>query len=127
MPEHPICHVEIPASDPAALSAFYAAVFDWHMQADPASNNHLFQPRRGPGGAFVKADDTARAQIGQVLIYISTDDINATLAQAEAQGAKTLPPKKEVSYGWFAIFADPSIEGRCEQRRASRRRSDHHV
>lgn len=108
MPEHPICHVEIPASDPATLSRFYAAVFDWQMQADLASNYHMFQPQLGPGGAFVMADDTTGRQIGQVLMYIATDDIDATLATAEAHGATTLTPKTEGPFGWSAVFADPS-------------------
>ncbi len=108
MPEHPICHVEIPATDPATLSRFYAEVFAWQMQDDPASNYHMFQPQRGAGGAFVTAEDTPGSQIGQVLIYIATDDIDATLATAEAHGATTLTPKTEGPYGWFAAFADPS-------------------
>lgn len=38
MPDHPICHVEIPAIDPATLSTFYAEVFGWQIQADPSGN-----------------------------------------------------------------------------------------
>lgn len=108
MSDHPICHVEIPASDPAAASVFYAGVFDLPIQADPALNYHMFEPQRGPGGAFVQVGATAGAKIGEVLIYVSTDDIDATLAKAEALGAKTLTPKTEVPYGWFAVFADPA-------------------
>jgi len=108
MPDHPICHVEIPSSDPAALGRFYTAVFDWSMQADPASDHQFFQPQRGPGGAFVKVDDATGAQSGHVLIYISTDNIDGTLATAEAHGATTLTPKTEGPFGWFATFADPA-------------------
>jgi predicted enzyme related to lactoylglutathione lyase len=108
MSDHPICHVEIPAIDPTTLSTFYAEVFDWQIQADPTSNYHLFQPQRGPGGAFVQVEETTGTKIGQILIYISTDDIDATLAKAEAKGAKTLTPRTEVPHGWFAVFADPS-------------------
>ena len=95
MSDHPICHVEIPAIDPATTSKFYAEVFDWQIQADPALNYHMFEPQRGPGGAFVQVGETTGAKIGEVLIYVSTDDIDATLAQAEALGAKTLTPKTE--------------------------------
>jgi uncharacterized protein len=41
------------------------------------------------------------------LIYISTDDIDATLAKAESLGAKTLTPKTEAPYGWLAVLTDP--------------------
>jgi uncharacterized protein len=108
MADHPICHVEIPATDPAAASRFYAEVFDWQMEADPTRNYHMFEPQHGPGGAFVPVGETTGARIGEVLIYIFTDDIDATLAKAEALGAQTLTPKTEVPHGWFAVFADPA-------------------
>ena len=109
MADHPICHIEIPALDPKAAGAFYAEVFGWQIQADPVRNYHLFEPQRGPAGAFVQAGEATGAKVGEVLIYIFTDDIDATLAKAKAQGATTLTPKTEVpNNGWFAIFADPS-------------------
>jgi predicted enzyme related to lactoylglutathione lyase len=107
MSDHPICHVEIPAIDPATASTFYADVFGWQIQVDPTRNSHMFHPQGGPGGAFVEVGETTGAKIGEVLIYVSTDDIDATLAHAEALGAKTLTPKTEIPYGWFAVFADP--------------------
>ena len=108
MANHPICHVEIPAIDPAAAGAFYAEMFGWQIQVDPVRNYHLFEPQRGPGGAFVQVGETAGAKIGEVLIYVFTDDIEATLAKAEALGAKTLTPRTEIPQGWFAVFADPA-------------------
>lgn len=108
MSDHPICHVEIPARDPAAAGRFYAEMFGWQVQVDPARNYHLFEPQRGPGGAFVQVGETNGAKIGEVLIYVFTDDIEATLAKAEALGAKTLTPKTEIPQGRFAVFADPA-------------------
>ena len=72
MSDHPICHVEIPALDPATLSTFYAEVFDWHTQADPTSSYHLFQPQRGAGGAFVQVEEATGTKVGQVLICSRT-------------------------------------------------------
>ncbi len=108
MSEHPICHVEIPALDPAAAGAFYTEVFGWQVQVDPARNSHLFEPQTGPGGAFVQVGETTGAKVGEVLIYVFTHDIDATLAKAEALGAETLTPKTAVPQGWFAVFADPA-------------------
>ncbi len=108
MSDHPICHVEIPATDPDAASTFYADLFNWQIETDPTRNYHMFQPQRGPGGAFVEVGKATGARIGEVLLYVSTDDIDATLAHAEALGAKTLTPKTEVPHGWFAVFADPT-------------------
>src|SRR5436305_615621 len=96
---------------PKYVASTTLAEMTWHatlIQADPALNYHRFEPQRGPGGAFVQVGETTGAKIGQMLIYVSTADIDATLAQAEALGAKTLTPKTEVPHGWFAVFADPA-------------------
>ncbi len=110
MAQHSIVHVEIPATDPAISSKFYAELFDWKMQVEPAFNYHMFQADPGPAGAFVQVGESSMSyKPGEVLIYISTDDIDATLARAEALGGKTLEPKTEIPHtGWFAIFADPT-------------------
>jgi uncharacterized protein len=109
MSNHSIVHVEIPASDPAAASKFYANLFGWKIQVDPSFDYHMFQAEPGPGGGLVKIGDQMGYKPGEVLIYVSTDDINATLAEVEALGGKTLQPKTEIpQVGWFAVFADPS-------------------
>ncbi len=64
MSDHPICHVEIPAIDPAAASRFYAEVFGWQMEVDPTRNYHMFEPQHGPGGAFAQVGETTGARIG---------------------------------------------------------------
>ncbi len=108
MPNHPIVHVEIPATDPAAASKFYADLFDWNIQVDPTFNYHMFQANPGPGG-FVQVGSDPSYKIGEVLIYVGTDDIDATLAKAESLGGKTLLPKTEIpNTGWFAFLADPA-------------------
>jgi predicted enzyme related to lactoylglutathione lyase len=109
MSDHPICHIEIPAANPTALSVFYAEVFAWQIEAaDPVRNAHLFHVQRGPGGAFVQAGEGTGIQPGHVLLYIFTEDIDGTLAKAEELGAKTLTPKTEIPYGWTAAFVDPA-------------------
>ena len=46
---------------------------------------------------------------GDVLIYIGTDDIEASLAKIQALGGKVVAPKTEIPQtGWFAIFTDPT-------------------
>jgi uncharacterized protein len=109
MSQHAIVHIDIPASDPAAASKFYADLLDWKIQVDPTFNYHMFQANPGPGGGFVEAGEATGYKPGEVLIYVSTDDIDATLARVEALGGKTLQPKTEIPHiGWFAFFADPS-------------------
>ena len=109
MSNHPIVHVEIPAQDTAAASKFYADAFGWNIQVDPSFNYHMFQADPGPGGGFVEIGGMGDYKQGEVLIYIGTDDIDATLAKVEALGGKTLQPKTEIpQMGWFAYFADPA-------------------
>lgn len=110
MSQHSIVHIEIPATDTAAASKFYADLFDWKIEVDPSFDYHMFQANPGPGGGFVKVGEAmGDYKIGEVLLYVSTDDIDASLARAEALGGKTLAPKTEIPHtGWFAFFADPA-------------------
>jgi uncharacterized protein len=110
--EHPIVHVEIPARDSEAAGQFYAQVFNW--QLDNSAPNYLqFRTEGGPAGGFVspgKAGDTSlEYKIGEVLIYLDSDDIDATLANVEAHGGTTVVPRTEIEgHGWWAVFTDPS-------------------
>ena len=110
MANHPIVHIEIPARDTAAASKFYADAFGWNIQHEPSFNYYMFQANPGPGGGFVDVgNEIGGYKVGEVLIYIGTDDIDATLAKIESLGGKTLQPKTEIPQtGWFAYFADPA-------------------
>lgn len=125
MHAQPIIHVEFVAADPAATARFYAEVFGWQVEPAPgvAAREALqFQAAGGPGGAFVGAvgggaDETpgVRAvhshagQSGGVLLYLDSDDIEATLAAVERHGGTTLVPRTAIPHaGWYAVFADPS-------------------
>jgi len=45
----------------------------------------------------------------RLLVYLATDDIDATLATVEAHGGKTVLPKTEIPHvGWWAVFTDPT-------------------
>ena len=109
MANHSIVHIEIPASDTAAASKFYADLFGWNIQVDPSFNYHMFQAEPGPGGGFVEVGGMGGYKAGEVLIYVSTDDIDASLAKVESLGGKTVVPKTEIpNMGWFAFFTDPT-------------------
>ncbi len=105
---HPIVHVEIPAENAAAASKFYADVFGWKIDHDPNFDYYMFAAAGGPGGGWVKPDGD-QYHAGQIIPYIDTDDIEASLKKIEACGGKTLMPKHEIQgVGWFAFFADPA-------------------
>lgn len=120
MHAQPIIHVEFAAADPAATARFYAEVFGWQVERAPgeAAREALqFQAAGGPGGAFIGATDAADAhtntprtsQSGAVLLYLDSEDIEATLAAVERHGGTTLTPRTEIPHvGWYAVFADPA-------------------
>lgn len=107
MSTHPIVHIDLSATDPAKSSKFYADAFGWKIEHDAGFDYYMFDAQGGPGGGFVKPDDQTY-KAGDVVCYIDTDDIEATLKKIESLGGKTLLPKTEIpSIGWFAFFADP--------------------
>ncbi len=113
MASHPIVHVDLPAADPAAAARFYETALGWHLQHDANFDYWMFQAAGGPGGGFVRAGQDAggpvQNEIGKLLVYLGSDDIDADLAQVEAAGGRTILPRTDIpGVGWFAVFADPS-------------------
>lgn len=115
MAGHFICHVDISTKNQEESGKFYESLFGWKITPIPQFNYTTFATGEGPGGGFMQidqgmtADGQASASTGQVLVYVSTDDIDASLAKAESLGGKTVVPKTEIpTVGWFGIFTDPA-------------------
>ena len=111
MSDHPIVHIEIPATSASAAGKFYREVFGWKVEADQTYNYVQFQAEGGPGGGFVEPGQagTVEYKLDRLLVYLATNDIDATLATIEAHGGKTVLPKTEIPHvGWWAVFTDPS-------------------
>jgi hypothetical protein len=73
----------------------------------PEMNYATFDTHSGVGGGFSPISDNNPA--GSVIVYIDTEDIDATLAKVQQLGGKVLVPRTEIpDMGWFAIFFDPS-------------------
>ncbi len=110
MTNHPISHIEIPATNPSTLGTFYHDVFGWNIETNTEHNYVTFNFQSesslrggfaGPGEPTYKSD--------RLLVYITTDDIDTTLAAIESHGGKTVTPKTEIPHvGWWAIFTDPA-------------------
>lgn len=114
MSAHPIVHLDIPANDPQAASKFYADAFGWQIQFAQEFNYHMFQAEGGPGGGFVEVSsaadgDAMQTNIGEVLVYLGSDDIDADLRKVESLGGAVVLPKTEIpNIGWFGVFRDPT-------------------
>jgi predicted enzyme related to lactoylglutathione lyase len=68
-------------------------------------NYTMWDPHEGPGGGFSPLGEDVK--VGDVLIYVDSDDIDADLRQAVTLGGTIVRPKDEIpNTGWFALFKD---------------------
>ncbi len=103
---NPVVHFEVGGDDPKALQAFYAATFDWKVDADnPAGYGLVEQQEDGIGGGIdAKADYDAG-----VIFYIQVASIEAALQAIASGGGKTVEGKTVVpGMVTMAKFADPA-------------------
>jgi predicted enzyme related to lactoylglutathione lyase len=108
MSSHPIVHIELSTSNHRESADFYSKIFGWDTQHDEEMNYTMWGTGEGQlGGGFNPVSDDLPA--GTVIVYIGTDDIEASLATIGANGGSTIVPKTEIpGMGWFALFQDPS-------------------
>jgi predicted enzyme related to lactoylglutathione lyase len=107
MSDHHVVHVEFSAQDRETSGKFYSDLFGWEVVHMPEMNYATFETGTDVGGGFNPVNENNPA--GTVLVYIGTDDIEASLATAESLGGKIVTPKTEIpETGWFGLFADPT-------------------
>jgi predicted enzyme related to lactoylglutathione lyase len=107
MSKRNVVHIEIPAADVPGAAKFYESLFGWKMEHAPEFDYTMWADGGGYGGGFTKAGRDGT--VGQVLVYIDSDDIDADLAKAEKLGGSVVTPKTEIpGTGWFGLFKDPT-------------------
>ena len=107
MSKRNVVHVEIPAEDVPVASKFYQELFGWKMEHAAEFDYTMWADGSGYGGGFNKVDD--HNPVGQVLVYIDSDDIEADLKKVEQLGGTVVTPKTEIpGTGWFGQFRDPT-------------------
>lgn len=107
MSKHPIVHIEFSAKDLDASAKSYQELFGWKFDPDLQLNYASFETGEGVGGGLNPVQENYPP--GTVLVYVGTEDIDATLARVERLGGKVLVPKTEIpGIGWFGIFSDLS-------------------
>jgi uncharacterized protein len=106
----PVAFFEIISPDAQRAQKFYAGLFGWTADADPAMGGYaLVDTGAGEGaitGGIGAADDD---DAPGVRIYMRVDDLEAYLARAEELGGKRLVPPTDLpgGYGQIAVFTDP--------------------
>lgn len=108
MSANPIVHWELMGSDGDAQKAFYSALFDWEFETVEGFDGYHTTTGDGMGvnGAVGQgSEDMPDYQC----IYVGVDDIEAKLAEVEANGGKVAMPRTEIpDVVTFAIFTDPA-------------------
>jgi predicted enzyme related to lactoylglutathione lyase len=114
--KNPVRYFEIPVTDMDRAMRFYASVFGVDFERTPIDGNDMAlfpfdAAASGITGALAKGESYKPGRQG-VRIYFSVDDIDTTLARANAAGGRTLYPKTSIGeLGWVAEFEDS--EGNC--------------
>lgn len=107
MSKRNVVHIEIPAADTQAAGKFYQDLLGWKMQHVPEFDYTMWEDGAGYGGGFNVASE--ENPVGQVLVYIASDDIEADLKNVEKLGGKVVRGKTEIpGTGWFGLFQDPT-------------------
>ncbi len=103
------CWYDYDSADADASKAFYTALIGWSEQAwSPAYA--MFTSGGAPLGGFRQKSDAAVAGgcPNAWLAYVSVEDVDATVEQAEGLGAKVHVPATDIPGGGrFAVLMDP--------------------
>lgn len=103
----PVVHFEIGSNDAGRLERFYTELFDWKVDAQNFGGYHLVETEddTGIGGGIMQTREGAPPYL---TIYVEVEDLDATLARAEALGGRpVVPPTPIPGVGAFAMFQDP--------------------
>ncbi len=110
---HPVVHFEIGCRNSETTQAFYRDLFGWAITPyGPAGMIDTGVPKAPSGlpsvGIGGHINCLGHEPHNYTVVYVSTDDIGASLAKAERLGGKTVVPATEVpGMGHFAWFKDP--------------------
>ncbi|MFH1184240.1 MAG: hypothetical protein V1755_04275 [Chloroflexota bacterium] len=79
MSKRNIVHIEIPSANHEQAGKFYGDLFSLKITPMPEVNYALWEPEDGPGGGFSSL--TEGAKVGEILIHVASDDIEAHLTR----------------------------------------------
>jgi len=102
-----INYLEIPASDLERNKQFFREAFDWWF-TDYGPDYCAFDASAGLDGGFYRADVTATAANGSVLVVFYSPDLAATEAKITAAGGTISQPVFEFPGGRRFHFLDPN-------------------
>ena len=110
-----VTHFEIHAADPAALIAFYTALFEWKFQEWAGGSYWLIETgpktEAGINGGMVPRRGPSPAEGAAVNAYVCTvqvASVDDSIAKALSLGGTLALPKMGIpTVGWLAYVKDP--------------------
>jgi predicted enzyme related to lactoylglutathione lyase len=104
------CWVDLFSSDPAASKAFYGGLFGWtSVDAGEEYGGYVTFSAAGQGVAGMMGNDGQSGRPDVWSTYISTADIDKTVALAAESGGQVISPTMQVAdLGSMAMLADPA-------------------
>ena|GEM_PF-509356 len=117
MPKRNIVHVEIPTRNVDESGKFYAELFGWKITTDTQMDYTMWEAEEMPGGGFSPLGE--QVKVGELMIYIDSDDIEADLERVTPLGGEVIQPKTEIpNTGWLGVSrTHPEIRSRSIQGR----------
>ena len=103
--QNEIAYFEIVAQDASRLHRFYAATFDWKLEAGPMPN--YVSITTGGASALrggIRQEDGAQPER---VMYVRVANLEETLERVTKAGGKVLIPPMSVTGVTFALFSDP--------------------
>ncbi len=108
MSANPIVHWELMGADGDAQKKFYESIFDWKLSNVEGFDSYFISEGEGMGVNGGVGQGNEHMPNYQA-IYVQVADINAKLAEVEANGGTTVVPRTEVpDVVTFALFNDPA-------------------
>jgi uncharacterized protein len=107
MSKRSIVHFEIPSAGRESAAQFYSEAFGWTFEHLSHPSPYTMVETGSVAGGFVDVGELY--QVGNVVLYLGSDDVEADLKKIESLGGKRLSsPFKVGDFGEMAFFADPS-------------------
>jgi uncharacterized protein len=112
MPDSMFVWYELMTPDPKAAKAFYDAVVGWNMDIGGMGSDsyHLINRTDGgqAGGILPLTDEMCDKGARPIWLgYIGVDDVDASVAAAQAEGGKLMMPAWDTPFGRIAMVTDP--------------------
>jgi uncharacterized protein len=100
-----ISYLRIPAPDPKLAAAFYAAVFDWKVDAD--RDDPSFEDGTGHVIGHIHADMEVAGEAG-IRPYVYVESVPEVLERVTENGGEVLTPPYPEGNLSVAVFRDPA-------------------